>query len=246
MQVTVLGACGAWPEPDNACSGFLVEQDGYRLLLDAGYATLPRLLTLLDAAELDAVYITHGHPDHCADLSPLLRARALGGGDSTPLPVYALPGALDAVLALDHPRMIGRAYELRPIADGQPLTIGPFHAEPRLLPHWLPNAGVRLTAAGRTLAYTGDAGPDRRTVELARNADLFIAEATHLGELPPDTPPYLCTVEQAADQAAAAGVHHLLLTHLWPGTDPESARAAARSRFAGETAVATRGQRLTV
>ena len=79
MRLTVLGGCGAWPEAGQACSGFLVEQDGFRLLVDAGYATLPRLLHLVSAAQLDAVYISHGHPDHCADLNPLLRARALGG-----------------------------------------------------------------------------------------------------------------------------------------------------------------------
>jgi ribonuclease BN (tRNA processing enzyme) len=243
VQVTVLGACGAWPEPDNACSGFLIEHDGYRLLVDAGYATFPRLAALLDPSDLDAVYITHGHPDHCADLNPLLRARALHG-QPPELPIYALPGALDAVLALDHPRMIGHAYELRPIADGQRLTIGPFDAECALLPHSLPNAGIRLSAAGRTLAYTGDAAPSDRTVDLARNADLFIAEATHTGRPSPN--PTVSTAEQAGAQAQAAEARRLLLTHLWPGTNHEQATAAAQSRYEGRTEVATRGQRLTV
>jgi ribonuclease BN (tRNA processing enzyme) len=77
MRLTVLGACGAWPDAGQACSGYLVEHDGFRLLLDLGYATVPRLLQRAGADSIDAVFITHGHPDHCADLNPLLRARAL-------------------------------------------------------------------------------------------------------------------------------------------------------------------------
>ena len=89
--MTVLGGCGAWPQAGQACSGFLVEQDGFRLLLDVGYATLPRLLELVDASAVDAVYVTHGHPDHCADLNPLLRARFLGPTPAAPLVAYAPP-----------------------------------------------------------------------------------------------------------------------------------------------------------
>ena len=157
MRLTVLGGCGAWPEAGQACSGFLVEQDGFRLLVDAGYATLPRLLQLVSAAQLDAVYISHGHPDHCADLNPLLRARALGGEPPPPLPVYAPPGALDAVLALDRPGMLAGAYAVTEFRPGDRLRIGPFQAATRLLP-----IGCRTPACGwrrgRVLAYTGDSG----------------------------------------------------------------------------------------
>jgi ribonuclease BN (tRNA processing enzyme) len=101
MRLTVLGACGGWPSPGQACSGFLVEHEGFRLVLDLGYGTVPRLLEHLPAEQLDAVLISHGHPDHCADLNPLLRARVLGAAQARPLPVHAPPGAVDAVLALD-------------------------------------------------------------------------------------------------------------------------------------------------
>src|SRR5215469_7134137 len=76
MRLTVLGACGAWPEPGQACSGFLLQHEDFNLVIDLGYATMPRLLMHVDAADVDAVFIRHGHPDHCADLNPLLRARA--------------------------------------------------------------------------------------------------------------------------------------------------------------------------
>ena len=225
MRLTVLGACGAWPEAGQACSGFLLEHDGFRLLVDLGYGVVPRLFQQVDAAAVDAVFVSHGHPDHCADLNPLLRARAMAADPPPPLPVYAPAGALDAVLALDRPGMLEPAYELRELTPS--LRIGPFAAEVRMLPHWLPDAGIRLTVAGRTLAYTGDCGPDPGVVALARDADLLLAEATHVEELPDGMPPLLSTAREVGAEAAAAGAGRLLLTHLWPGTDHATAIAAA-------------------
>jgi len=69
MRLTVLGSCGAWPEAGQACSGYLVEHDGFRLLVDVGYAVVPRLLRRVGAAEVDAVLISHGHPDLLAEAS---------------------------------------------------------------------------------------------------------------------------------------------------------------------------------
>jgi ribonuclease BN (tRNA processing enzyme) len=241
MRLTVLGACGAWPEAGQACSGFLVEHDGFRLVVDLGYATVPRLLEKVAAGQVDAVFISHGHPDHCADLSPLLRARALGDGPPAPLPVYALPGSLDAVLALDRPGMLAGACELHEFSVGSALDIGPFRAGTRLLPHWVPNAGLRLAAGGHVLAYTGDSGPVPEVAELARGVGLLLAEATYADQVPPDSRLYLSSARDAGRQAAAAGAGHLMLTHLWPGTDRLSALRAAGEDYDGEIDVATAG-----
>jgi ribonuclease BN (tRNA processing enzyme) len=241
MRLTVLGACGAWPEAGGACSSYLLEHDGFQLLVDAGYAAMPRLLERVTAGQVDAVFISHGHPDHCADLNPLLRARALGGDPLAPLPVYALPGALDAVLALDRPGMLADAYVLREFDAGDHLGIGPFQAETRLLPHTVPNAGVRLAAGGRVLAYTGDSGPDAGLADLAHHADLLLAEATYLDQVPEDSRYYLSSARSAGRLAADGRVGRLLLTHLRPGTDPSAAQAAAAGEYDGDISVATSG-----
>ena len=241
MRLTVLGACGAWPEPGQACSGFLVEQDGFRLVVDLGYATVPRLLGVLDASQVDAVVISHGHPDHCADLNPLLRARALREDPAPPLPVYAPPGALDAVLRMDQAQTLAGSYQVHEVLPGTSLQIGPMHVQTRQLPHWLPNLGVRLTAGGRTLAYTGDTGPSEEVVRLAADADLLLAEATYLDPAPADAAAYLSTASVAGRQAAQAGVDGLLLTHLWPGADRVAHLAEARAGYPGDVALATPG-----
>ncbi|QFY10157.1 MBL fold metallo-hydrolase [Nonomuraea phyllanthi] len=241
MLLTILGGCGAWPAAGQACSGYLVEHDGFRLLVDLGYATVPRLLERVGADQIDAVFISHGHPDHCADLSPLLRARTMRDDPPAPLPVYSLPGALDAVLALDRPGLLADAYVLHELTAGGRFDIGPFRAQTRLLPHSVPNAGVRLTAGGRVLAYTGDSGPSPDRVELARGADLLLAEATYVDRVPEDSRRYLASARQAGRQALEADARHLLLTHLQPGTDTRAALAAAGAGYDGEIGIATSG-----
>lgn len=238
MRMTVLGSCGAWPAAGRACSGYLVEEDGFRLLIDPGYATLPRLLRHLGAADVDAVLVSHGHPDHCADLNPLLRARALDADPAPRLPVHALPGALDRVLALDRPGMLDDALTLRAFTAGGRFEIGPFVVDTWALPHFVPNAGLRLTSEGKVLAYTGDSGPCRELTELARNADLFLAEATYPERVPAEDARYLSSARQAGEHATAAGAGRLMLTHLWPGTLPVQALAAARATYDGDVDVA--------
>jgi ribonuclease BN (tRNA processing enzyme) len=245
VQLTVLGGCGAWPSAGQACSGYLLEHDGFRLLIDPGYATVPRLLDGTPADRVDAVYVSHGHADHCADLNPLLRARALSDSPPPPLPLYAPPGALDAVLALDAPEMLSSAYVFRDLPLGKPWQIGPFRAEAWLLPHWLPNAGLRLRADDRILAYTGDSGPSPGLVELGRDADLLIAEATYVDLVPIESRNDLSSARQAGRLAAACGVKRLILTHLWPGTDAASAKAAAGGHYDGEIDVAAADLRVS-
>jgi ribonuclease BN (tRNA processing enzyme) len=238
MRLTVLGGCGAWPGPGQACSGYLVEHDGFRLLIDPGYAVLPRLLTRIGAEQVDAVFVSHGHPDHCADLNPLLRARALTDDPAPALPLYAPPGSLDAVLALDRAGMLEDAYDLREFDPGAALEIGPFRAETRLLPHSRPNAGLRLVAGDRVVVYTGDTGPSPDLAVLARDASLLLADASYVDEVPAENAGTLFTARLAGQLAAEAGVGRLLLAHLFPGTDQDAAVRAAQDGYGGPVEVA--------
>ncbi|MFJ9537459.1 MBL fold metallo-hydrolase [Streptomyces sp. NPDC101225] len=238
MRLTVLGGCGAWPTAEQPCSGYLVEYDGFRLLLDPGYASMPRLLHHLTVDAVDAVLVSHGHPDHCADLNPLLRARALSDDSPPALPVHAPRGALDAVLALDRPGMLAAAYRLHAFDPGDRFEIGPFTVGTRLLPHFVPNAGIRLATPRGILAYTGDTGPSPDIPRLAEGADLFLSEATYVHRVPDGDAPYLLTARLAGRYAHQAGAARLILTHLWPGTDRATARETAAELFAGPIDVA--------
>jgi ribonuclease BN (tRNA processing enzyme) len=92
------------------------------------------------------------------------------------------------------------------------------------------------------VAYTGDTGPSRDIPDLARDADLFIAEASYPEQVPDRAAPYLSSARQAGADAAQAGVRRLMLTHLLPGSDPEPSVRAASAAYRGPIDVATPGQ----
>lgn len=236
MRLTVLGGGGAWPTPDRGCNGYLIEQSGYRLLIDPGYAVVPPLLAQLSAGEIDAVLISHSHPDHCADLNPLLRVRHLADDPSLPLPVFALTGAASAVLALDG--FLDTAYTLTEFGAGDGIAIGPFEVVSRSLAHFVPNAGFRIECDGVALAYTGDGGADPDVVRLADGADLLLAEATYPDAVPEASTGLLASARDAGMHANSANVGQLVLAHLWPGADPSTARAAAAENYTGPIDVA--------
>jgi ribonuclease BN (tRNA processing enzyme) len=228
----------------------MLEHDGFRIVLDLGYATLPRLLTHLDSSVgdgVDAVVVTHRHPDHAIDLHGLFRARKFGRPGADAIPLYAPDGVLDLVVHLED----GDETAVRQVFDWHPLPgdaydVGPFRLQSWGLPHFVPDAGVRLTAPGLALAYTGDTGPDPALADLGRDADLFVMEASDRGQQPdaPPSPPgraLQLTAREAGRAAAAAGARRLLLTHFWPRNDREASRHDAAAEFAGEVLVAEEG-----
>ena len=249
MRLTVLGTSGAWPERRRACSGYLLEAGGQRVVLDLGFGTLPRLLEHCRAEEVGAVFITHAHPDHCVDLFGLYRARALPTPPFPPLPIYAAPDVLDRVGGLagaDGPERLQRECEFHAIGPDQTLDLGPFRLRTVALPHFVPNLGFRIEVERQVVAYTGDTGPSPRIAELARNADLFLCEATFQGAPPEGPPRFLLSATEAGRYARDAGVARLMLTHFWPGEDRTASRTEAAREFAGEVLLADEGGTLTL
>src|SRR4051812_3489564 len=241
MRLTVLGGAGGFPGAGGACSGYLIEHDGFRLLVDPGYAIVPRLIGIMPAAAIDAVLVSHGHPDHVADLNPLLRARLMQDDDSGRLPAYALPSALTPVLALDQITALKGACEVREFEAGDAFRTGPFAIESRPLPHSIPNAGLRISAGEKSITYTGDAGPSDDLVELAGGTDLLLAEATYIDSVPSGNAGVLNCALDVGRQAHRAGALRLMLTHLMPLTDPDASRAAAARSFSDPIEVAAPG-----
>ena len=249
-RVIVLGSCGAWPEAGRACSGYLLEHDDFRVVLDLGYGTLPRLLSILGssvAEGLDAVIVTHKHPDHMVDLHGLFRARWFGRRDAPALPLYAPPGVLEQVAGLeeDDSFAVGKVFEWHRL-PADVLDLGPFRLHSVDLPHFVANVGIRLSSPTLTVAYTGDTGPCPALADLGRDADLYIVEATDRDQRA-DTPPgpvgqrMHLSGRDAGEAAVAARARRLLLTHFWPDNDREKTRAAAAAVFVDEIILADEG-----
>ncbi|MDI2126570.1 MBL fold metallo-hydrolase [Yinghuangia seranimata] len=242
--LTVLGTCGAWPEAGRSASGFLLEYDGFRVVLDLGYATVPRLLEHRPGGDVDAVVVTHEHPDHCADLSALTRARYFADVRGPRIPLYCTPGVFSRVQAMEPTEDLNEVFDVHELPASY--EVGPFRLDSALLPHYVPHAGVRLSAPGLTVMYSADAGPAPELAELAAGADLFIAGVTLQGTVEEHDEPYLLTTVDAGQWATRAGAKRLMLTHFWPGSDRKRWADDARTGFDGEVVIAEEGMVLTL
>jgi len=247
VRLTVLGCSGTFPGATSPCSGYLVEHDGYRLLVDLGNGALGHLQRHVDLAErnaIDAVYISHVHGDHCLDLVPWSYARRYHPrGQDTPVPVYG-PVGLRARIASAyevHPPPDGllEVFDFREVPAGEH-TLGPFAVSTKVMRHPVESHGVRLTAGGGTLVYSSDTATCDALTDLARGSDLFLCEASWPAEPTPPEGMHLTGVEAGA-HAAAAGVARLLLTHVLPFHDPQVLLAEARTTFDGPVEVAACG-----
>jgi ribonuclease BN (tRNA processing enzyme) len=249
MELTILGASGAWPAPGGAANGFLVRTGGYHLVLDFGMAVLPNLQRYLPHEQIDAIFISHEHWDHCLDLYPLFLARFFHPDPLPPLPVFAPAGVFDRLAAMEDEEgvvEIRKSFEFREVEPGVDFEVGPFAVRTSLLPHWVPNLGVRLEAEDRVLAYTGDTGTSRDIETLAREADVLIAEASWLDGQDEGRDPYHLTARQAGIHAVGANVGRLVLAHFWPTNDREVSREQAAEVWEGPITLAEEGLALEV
>jgi ribonuclease BN (tRNA processing enzyme) len=232
VRLTVVGCSGSAPGPASAASCYLVEHDGFSLVLDMGSGSFGALQALADPARVDAVYLSHLHADHCLDVAPfIVWSRYSGQARPGPLPLYAPVGA-DRRLALAYDGdggPIDDVFDVLAVGPGE-WELGPFAVTTARTAHPVECYAIRLTAGGRSLVYTGDTGASDDVVRLAAGADVLLAEAAHPDQ--PGLPQALhLTGREAGEHAAAAGVGRLLLTHIPAWVDPAAQLAAARAAF---------------
>lgn len=248
MKLTVLGSSGTWPNDGTATSGYLLQHDGFNLYLDAGTGTLANLQQHIALPDIHAIAITHEHPDHFVDLYPTFYALFYGELGVPGLPVFVpleFAQKLADVVSIDSQVAMRSAFDLRDVPPGDGFELGPFRVKTEPMEHLgLPALGYRFEADGQVLAYTGDTGPSPYVEDLARNADLFLAEATWQDR--DDLLPFHMSARQAADHARAAGVGRLVLTHIWPTLDRDVSREQASEEFSGPIAIATEGMSFEV
>lgn len=244
MRLTVLGCSGTYPGPESPCSGYLVEHDGYRLVLDLGHGALGQLQRHVDLLAVDAVQVSHLHADHCLDLVAYSYARRYHPAGPAPvLPVHGPAGLAERISSAYEAAPtdgLGEVYDFHRVVPGEPYRLGPFQVTVARVEHPVEAHAVRLSAAGRTLVYSADTARSEALVELARGCDLLLCEASWVSE--PAPPPGIhLTGREAGDHAARAGAARVVLTHLMPFSDPEAVLAEAREFYAGPMEIALCG-----
>jgi ribonuclease BN (tRNA processing enzyme) len=211
----------------------------FRLVMDLGFGTQPRLLAHCPDCAVDAVVITHEHSDHCVDLNGLFRMRYLSGHHER-IPLYCTPGVLTRVGGLEPEGELADVFDIHPLPDRY--QVGPFDLDAMSLPHYVPNAGIRLSSTDCVLAYTGDSLPDPALAELGAGADLFIMNASQ------HRPPWagirrgLLAATEAGEVAHHARAGRLLLAHFGSGIDRTVSLELAGNAFTGEILAAEEDQ----
>lgn len=240
MRLTVLGSAASYSGPGRACSGYFLEAAGARVLFDCGNGVISNLARIESPEALDAVFITHNHPDHYADIYVLHAAlRYAPSGPLSPMPLYLPAGLWERIPMLLSERGaadIAEAFVPIELVAGEPVAIGELVVTPVPVVHTDPTFALIAEADGGRLVYTSDTAPFGGVREAARDADLLLAEAT-LPERYSDAAPHL-TATQAGELGRDVGAAALVLTHVWPTNNRADMALLASDVFGAPVAVA--------
>ncbi|MER6222976.1 MBL fold metallo-hydrolase [Streptomyces sp900105755] len=244
LSLTVLGTATPYPRPGRPCSGYLVRGGGAEVWVDAGTGTFAELQRHTDPARLTAIWISHLHADHTADLAAAAYAYAFGGlTPAAPIPVYApqeCAARLAGFFGRPDPGFLSGIFDFRPLYDGHAVQHWNLRLTARAVAHGTEAYGLRAECQGSVLAYSGDSGPCAALTELATRADVFLCEADldrhREGERVHLTP------EDAGRIAREAGARELLITHVGPALTREMAATRAGAVSGRLTGVAREGE----
>lgn len=245
LSVTVLGCSGSFPGPGEACSGYLVQAGGANLVLDLGPGSLANLQRHIGLHEVDAVVLSHSHADHWLDLAGLRTASKYALGREG-LKVYGTAETRRLAESISHGGL-EPTIDWQEIGDRDEIEIGGLRLRFSETDHYVETLAVRVDdpASGRSIAYSADTGPAWSIEQLGSGIDLVLCEATFATDEDGAGVLHL-SAHQAGAMAAAAGVDRLVLTHLWPGSDPDRHREIGAEAFGGPVELARAGARYEV
>lgn len=236
LDLTVLGCATPYPSTENPCSGYLVSTADTRLWMDAGTGTLGPLQRHTSLEDLDAIWISHLHADHSADLLTAYYALLYADVERSPIPLYGPPGIADRLAGFltNGPERspVEEAFEITELHDGLTVDVGSMRLTTAAVEHGIPAFAVRIEA-GTSLTYSGDTAPCESLVELARGTDVLLCEAES-----PTASPVHHTPEDAGETASAAGAGQLIVTHVGRFLTPQEAVTRASTRYDGPVSYA--------
>ncbi len=246
MRLSVVGASGTFPTQTKPASGYVVEHEGTRIWCDTGPGTFTSLPC--DPGLIDAVFISHRHPDHCTDLFTAYHAWTYVPDPRSAVPLYASRDVLEHLAGFidqSSPANFGKTFDLLEIGDGDSAAVGSIQADFLDVSHSVPTLGSRWSAGGRSLFYTGDTGPGPWSGAV-EDADVFLCEAALQGERVDSDFIHHLNAFEAGEIARSADVGRLVLTHIPPYMDPSISIDQAESTFEKAVTLASPGAQIEV
>jgi ribonuclease BN (tRNA processing enzyme) len=237
LSLTILGSCGSYPGPGRASSGYLVQGASTTVWVDAGLGTMANLQRHVRLEDIDAIVISHEHPDHWGDLmgyhvaAKYYLARAH-------VPVYS-PASLRK-----HAYYDGPPFEWNDITNGDTVAIGGLTFTFSQTDHGPETLAMRIDGDGRSFAYSADTGPGWSFDRLGPGINLGLCEATYLSG--DEGRARHISARQAGKMARDAGVERLVLTHMEPGTDLHRTRTDGSTAFGAPVDIAIENERFDI
>ena len=223
MKLHILGVNGPFPESNGATSGYLLECGDTFLQFDLGCGVLARLTSLMPPESLSALFLSHWHFDHTADLPVLMyRLEAMG----STLTVYA---RADESSSLRKIVAAASCFDLRDVAPGDTFSFGKCSVRVGEARHPVPAVGFRAESEGRIFGYTGDTNTLPSLADFYRGSSLLLADGLFPSENWAEGKPHL-SAALCAELASEAGAEQLLITHLNPLYPPRLLLREAQAR----------------
>lgn len=249
LTLTPIGTSPAWYNAGQPCSGFLLEADGFRVLIDCGSGVVSRYLELYgEDRPIDAIVLTHAHPDHCFDLVPLTYGIMFGTLQEWRPQLWLPPGARERLTRLVSTwdqdfSYFTDVHDVHEYDAVQAFGVGPFEVTALDVPHYIESKALRFEVDGTSFGYTADTGPTAALAPFMRGVDLLLSEAAQPedSDLDAEGRGHI-TASEAGQVARAAQAHSLLLTHVPAENGFDAAQAAAARAFGGPVRIARSGQ----
>ena len=250
MRLTVIGCSGSFAGPASPASCYLIQADDggrvWSILVDLGNGALGALQRHWDPADLDAVFLTHLHPDHCADLCGLyvLRKYRPGGPMTTPLPVFGPTGTFDQLVRMYYgskANQVAKHFRVTEVAHAEPVAVGSLTVTPYAVRHPVEAYGYRVSDGASTVAFSGDTDSCDNLSPLLTGADLALMDSAFVEGRDAERGIHLTGARAAQAALAAGGVRRLMLTHIPVWNDPQVCRAQAADVWPGAVELAEPG-----
>lgn len=246
LSITVLGCSNAWAAPGEATSGYLVQTDTTNLLLDCGHGVVSKLREHLEPQMLDAVWLSHLHADHCADLislAYLLRFHPHPQQGTRPrlfVPESDRPRLRQLGEAFGDGEVFDKAFDVYGVKSAEQLTVHDLTLCGVSVPHPLPTLAVDVRSGdGGRVTYGADSGPSSALTELAADTPLLLIEAT----LPEADADHLSALA-AGQLARRARAGRCVLIHVCDAFDLSWVREQGEAGFGAPVTIARAGMKL--
>lgn len=239
MKLTVVGYWGGFPMANGATSCYVVEKDGFVLVIDLGSGALSNIQKYYHVLDINALILSHYHHDHVADVGVLQFARLIHsfvGEEKKVLPIYGHKEDEKGFASLTHDYTKGIEYD----PMGEPLKIGPFTITFLKTVHSVPCYGMRITDGECVIVYTADTAYQEVWAEFAKDADLLITDCNFYAGQDASKAGHM-TSSEGATIAEMANVSEMILSHLPQFGDHSRLIDEASQHFKGKIRLAYEG-----